>query len=699
MARNGSSPRCLRWSLPLLLLPVLLQGAACGPDVGEGDSAEGAGYIESGDLQALRERGYLRILMPPHQPLTLPRRGYTIDQDLELAEELAKSLGLEPKVVTIRSRSELLQALLEGRGDVVLARLTATPERRERFLFSVPLDHVREMLVVRKDREGVLGRADLSGMEIAVRKSSSFYVTLQKLLRQVPDLEIVPVGEELDTEEILYKVANGVYDATVADEDLLREVTTYLHGIRAAFPLTPPRPIAWALRPDGRELKEAVDAFLHRKALNRGLTEVALGDLGAIRERRVLRVLTRNNAVSYFLYRGRQMGFEFELAREFADSIGCRLQIVVPPRGELLIPWLREGRGDMIAAALTVTEERQGQVSFSRPYNRVSEMLVVHEDEEAIDGIEDLAGRSVTVRVSSSYHDTLVAHRGSVEFEIHEAPEDLETEELIRLVGEGVYEATVADSNILDIELAYRDEVKGAFPLGEPRDIAWAVRREDEKLLEAVNGFLEREYRGTFFNVLLDKYFVNRGRIARVMRSRSDRQGRISPFDELFRKHAREVEIDWRLLAAVAYQESRFLPDAVSWNGAVGLMQVMPITAEELGYCGDLMDPETAIAAGARYLRWLIDRFEPSLEFEERVRFSLAAYNAGRGHILDGRRLARESGLDPNIWFDNVEKALPLLSKSRYADGSRYGYCRCTEPVRYVRQVNDRYLAYTRILE
>lgn len=702
MARRGST-RTTSGIPPLYLLAVLAGiSLIAGCASGGGDESSGSAvpkYIEAGDLDAIRERGYLRILMPPHRPLTLPRRGYTIDQDQQLAEELARSLGLIPEVITIRNRSELLSALLQGRGDVVLARLTATPERRERFLFSVALDHVREMLVVRGEEDGIRELSDLSGLEVAVRRSSSFYATLQKLLPEAPGMKIVTVDEDVDTEEILYKVASGEYDATVADEDLLREVTTYLHDIRAAFPLTRPRPIAWALRPDGTELKGAVDAFLHRTALTKGRFEVALGDLGAIRNRKVLRVLTRNNAVSYFLYRGQQMGFEFELAREFARKIGCRLQIVVPPKGDQLIPWLLEGRGDLIAAAMTVTDERSRQVRFGRTYNRVSEILVVHENEDGIEGIEDLRGRTVAVRVSSSYFQTLLALQQKVGFEIELAPEDLETEELIRLVGEGVYEATVADSNILDIELAYRDEVKAAFAFGKPREIAWAVRPEDEKLLEAIDAFVDEEYRGAFFNVLTDKYFINRGRIARVMQYRSDSQGRISPYDDLFRKHAREVEIDWRLLAAVAYQESRFQSDAESWTGALGLMQVMPITAEELGVLGDLEDPETAIAAGANYLRWLIDRFDPYLEFEERMRFALAAYNAGLGHVLDGRRLARESGLDPDIWYGNVEKALPLLSKSRYASSARYGYCRCSEPVRYVRRVNDHYLAYSRIVD
>jgi membrane-bound lytic murein transglycosylase F len=656
-------------------------------------------YVETGDLAALRSRGVLRILMPPRQPRALSRRGFGVDTEVERAEELAAYLGLIPEVITIGDRSKLLQALLEGRGDLIIARLTATRERRKRFEFSVPIDYVGEVLVTHRDDTRVLTLEDLDGLRVTVRPSSSFHETLERIREEVPGLQILPAEEEADTEELLYRVANGDLEATVADDDMVEEVNSYLRTLRAALPLTGQRPVAWAIRPGSPELKAAVDAFLHEEALEWGRRFDVVGDLDAIRKRRVLRVLTRNNAATYFLYRGRQMGFEYELAREFARRIGCRLQIVVPPGADQLVPWLLDGRGDVIAAAWTVTESRARRVAFSRPYKHVSELVVVRRDDESILGIEDLEGRKVAVRPSSSYHSTLLALQGVVDVEILEVPEETETELIVGLVGDGDYDVTIADSDILDIEFTYRDTVRAAFALGEPKAQAWAVRPDDRMLLAEIDRFLAETYRGEFFNVLTDKYFKNERRVARVVQSRPTRQGRISPYDDLFRKYGRETEIDWRLLVAQAYQESRFDPEAVSWAGAAGIMQIMPRTAGELGVTGDLSDPETGIRAGSTYLRRLMDQFEPSLRFSERLRFALASYNAGRGHIQDGRRIARELGLDPDVWFDNVETALPLLGRGKYAAEARYGYCRCLQPLQYVRQINERYAAYVLVAD
>jgi membrane-bound lytic murein transglycosylase F len=679
-----------------VLLALVASGlAGCS---GEGNAPARAEYVERGDLPGIRERGELRIVLPPQQARLLPRRGDTLDLDIRLAMQLSAELGLTPRLLTVEDRSRMLVGLLDGHGDIAIARLTATDERRRRFGFSVPLDHVREVLVVRSDDDGIADLEDLAGRRVAVRPSSSFHETLRGVQQEVPGLEIVAVDDRWDTEEILYRVARGEYDATVSDEDFFQHVQSYQRELKAAFPLTGERPIAWAMRPDAVELKAAVDGYLQRQALTRHLDERVLGDLAEIRERRVLRVLTRNNAATYFLYRGRQVGFEFELARRFARELGCRLQIVVPPAADQLIPWLLEGRGDLVAAGLTITPERSEQVRFSRPYNHVSEILVTRAG-ETLAGPEELAGRTLTVRPSSSYHATLLDVGQTIPLEIVPAPENVETEELIAAVGRGEIDLTVADSNILDIELTYRDDVEAAFALGDTRPIGWAVRPGSDALLEAANAFLSREYRGEFYNVLQGRYFKNTKRVARLAADRTARVGGLSPYDDLFREYGRRMEIDWRLLAAQAYTESEFDPEAQSWAGALGLMQVLPRTAREMGVMGNLHEPDTGIRAGALYLRHLIDRFEPSLPLEERVRFALGAYNAGRGHIQDGRRLAREEGYDPDRWFGHVERVLPKLGREAYASKARYGYCRCSQAVEYVRQIDARYAAYTRVVD
>ncbi len=177
---------------------------------------------------------------------------------------------------------------------------------------------------------------------------------------------------------------------------------------------------------------------------------------------------------------------------------------------------------------------------------------------------------------------------------------------------------------------------------------------------------------------------------------RAERAGVHSPYDEQARKYASRYGFDWRLIVAQMYQESRFDPEARSFAGALGLMQVLPRTARQFGF-SNLTNPEDGVHAGVRYLAWVRDRFDPRLPVDERNWLALAAYNAGWGHVADARRLARARGWDPDRWFGHLERAMLLLSRPEIARGTRFGYCRCSEPVRYVREIRNRYHAYVGI--
>lgn len=683
----------------LVALAALAGGlaAACGGPGAGGDPPPP--YVETGDLAAIGERGYLRVLMPPQRPRALERRALPLEVDRRVAEELARDLGLVPWVVYVDDRERLLAALAAGHGDLAVGRFRPTPELEERLDFSVAVDHVREMVVVGEDHEGeVEGPADLAGLRVVVPRGSQALASLEALALEVPDVEVIEAPAGTRDEALLELVADDEADATVADEDLLEAVLPGEDDLVVAFPLGEEQPVAWALRQGSPELKEAVDGHLTRSALTAETEEPYRADLDEIRRRGVLRVLTRNNSATYFLYRGEQMGFDYELARRFARRLGVRVQIVVPRQPGQLVDWLLDGRGDLIAASMTVDPARRERVEFTRPYAQASELLVVPAD-GGIDEPADLAGKTVAVQRSSAHYPRLVELRRRVDFVVEEAPEEMETDGLIAAVAEGRYDATVVDSNMLDVELTWRDDVESAFALGEPLDVAWAVPPDAGALHAAADEFLADQRGTSFFNTLKKKYFTDRRTVARQAREAVVGRGRLSPYDDLFRRHAARADLDWRLLASQAYQESRFDPTARSWAGAVGLMQVMPRTARHMGVRGNLRDPAVSVAAGVAYMGWLLERFGSELPFAERLLFALASYNAGRGHILDGRRLASEHGYDPDVWFGNVERVLPLLEKRSVARRARYGYCRCTEPVAYVDAIHERYLAYAEIEE
>lgn len=671
------------WLLAALLGASLALGA-CGPDP-----------IEKGDLPALRERGELRILLPPQGNLeALPRRGSLASVHEEAAAAFARSQGLAPRWIRVARFEELLDALVEGRGDLIAANLTVTPDRARRISFTVPLFTVREQLVTRRDDTRLRRIEDLAGRRIGVRRSSSFWETVQALRERVPGLEVEPLRDDVDTEEALYRVAAGELDLTVADSNLVEQAVLYLPQLRVAFDVAKGRAIAWGVRPGAPQLRRATNEYLRQARLTEPRPERIRADLDAIRERRVLRVLTRNSASTYFIWRGEIRGFEYDLARRFADELGVRLEVVVAPSRAALIPWLLEGRGDLIAAGLTILPEREKRgIAFSRPYHRVFETVVARPG-DPVARPEDLAGRRVVVRRSSSYWSTLERLRAQgIALELQAAPEYLETEEVVERVGEGRYALTVADSHILALVRTWRTDVRAAFRLGGPVRHGWAVRATDRKLLATVNRFLAKEYRSTFYNVIYERYFGNQPHVRDRAVERATRSGVLSPYDDLARGIGDELGIDWRLLVAQMYQESRFEPEARSSAGALGLLQLMPRTAQELGV-DDLSDPEAGLRAGARYLRLLYDRFEDHVPEEERWWFALAAYNAGYGHVRDGQRLARARELDPTRWFGHVERALPLLARRQYYATARFGYCRCSQTVHYVRAVRDRYRAY-----
>jgi membrane-bound lytic murein transglycosylase F len=329
----------------------------------------------------------------------------------------------------------------------------------------------------------------------------------------------------------------------------------------------------------------------------------------------------------------------------------------------------------------------------------VSELLVVPVRDQTTRGLADLHGRKITVRRSSSYYQTLAPLQVRYGFELDLAPEDQETEDILDAVEKGHATATVASTNIVAVELSSSDGLRVVGPIGEPRDVAWMVRKDQPRLRAAASRFMERTYRGTFYNMLVARYFKNpRQMRAAASDDRSDKTGQLSPYDPVVKKYAAMYEFDWRLITAQMYQESRFDPYARSWAGALGLMQIMPRTARELE-AGDVRQPEQGIHAGVKLLaRYAAMYQEPEIAERDRLHFALAAYNCGPGHVADGRRLAADLKLDPTRWSGHVETAMPLLARPRFARAARHGYCRCGEPVKYVGAIQTRFDSYSSLI-
>ncbi len=447
----------------------------------------------------------------------------------------------------------------------------------------------------------------------------------------------------------------------------------------------------------------AVDYSDLHVSLTRHTLERYVADLEQVKEKSVLRVLTRNNSEDYFIERGEERGFQLELARAFADELGVRVAFVVPPSRDDLIGGLLTGEGDLIATGMTVSPARAEKVRFTRSVLEAQRVVVTHPlIVKTIATVEDLAELRIAVSFrSTTYRDALDLERATgIELHLEDVTDGVEMEEMMQRVEDGAYEATIADSNLVDLARAMGVEVVPRVAIGEPHEKAWAVHPAASALQEAADAFLERSRKNGLIRIFYARYYETRSKWAKKAHDeelRTDVKGVISPYDRLFKRAAKETGLDWRLLAAVAYTESRFDPKAHSVWGAVGLMQMLPSTAKGLGVKGSLDDPAINILAGARYLKRLVSIFEQDeIEKRQRIRFAVAAYNAGIGHILDARALARQTGRDPNRWFKNVEDALALKTDPKWHEKTRYGYCRAGETIGYVSAVQSRYDVYAR---
>ena len=414
--------------------------------------------------------------------------------------------------------------------------------------------------------------------------------------------------------------------------------------------------------------------------------------LQKIRASGEITVLTRNNAHCYYVYRGEPMGFEYDLAEAFSEYLHVKLKVVTPT-WEGLIQGLEEGKGDFVAASMSITKSRLKKVGFSESYLPVQQYVILNKDDPA-QKISDLAGRTVCVRKGTTYEELLkqLKSKGlNIKIRLYD---DMPTGELIRMVAEKEIGATVSDSHIALLNRRYYPEARIAFPLGKPSELAWAVKKGEKRLLGQINNFFDKIKEDGTFDRIYAEYFANVEDFDYVDLKRYYRrlETRLPRYRDAIQKAAKKYGFDWRLIAAMIYQESHFNPRARSYTGVRGLMQVTLDTAKEVGIQSRL-DPEQSILGGVRYLKKSYDKFEGVPE-PDRLLMALASYNVGYRHVQDAQKIVKEQHNDPNSWAD-LKEALPLLCRRKYYKKSSSGYCRGREAVRYV----DNIITYYDILK
>ncbi len=438
-------------------------------------------------------------------------------------------------------------------------------------------------------------------------------------------------------------------------------------------------------------------------------------DLDKVKERGYITALIDNSSTGLFIYRGQTMGYEYELLKRYSDELGVELKIDITQNLEEAFNKLNTGIGDIMAYNLTVTKERKKKIAFTHYHNQQHLVLIqrkpenwremkYHEIEaELIRNPIDLIGKEVTVRSHSSYYDRLVNLSDEIGGDILITPggNEVETEQLIKAVADGTIDYTVVEKNIAQVNSTYYRNLDIKTAVSFPQQIAWGVRKNAPELLNSLNSWIEKMRKTTDYYVIYDKYFKSSK--ASLARSRSKYStvsgGNISPYDSLIKDAAIELGWDWRLLAAQVFKESKFDRRAKSWAGAIGLMQVLPRTGKQYNVT-KLTDPAQNIYAGKMQLLWLQDTWKKDIEDpNERLKFVLASYNVGRGHVLDAVRLTRKYEKDPTKWQDVREFLLKKSYTKYFSDPVvEFGYCRGAEPVGYVDEILENYSNYKAII-
>ena len=406
----------------------------------------------------------------------------------------------------------------------------------------------------------------------------------------------------------------------------------------------------------------------------------------------VLQVITRIDPTTYYPNPGGISGLEYDLVNLFAEHLGVKAQFQIPDKVGEILDNIANGKADIAAAGLTITMERKLKMRFAPPYHEIREQIIYRSDHRRPKSTKDLDKGILEVAKATSHVDSLKRLKSENPSLSWAENESIDTNGLLYLLHEGLIDFTVADSNQILLIRRFYPDLNIAFDIGKAKLLAWALPiSEDTSLYEAAEQFFYRITSDKTLAQLIEKYYGHASSLNYVDNCtfREHRKSRLSQYRKYFEQAAKEYNIDWRLLAAIGYQESHWLDSAISPTGVEGIMMLTNDTAKLLNI-NNRRDPVSSIFGGARYFKQRIQAMSDQIPEPDRTWFALASYNVGTGHLEDARLLTKQLGGDPDKWLD-VKKRLPLLSDPTWYKQTQYGQARGDEPVQYVENIRGYY--------
>ena len=437
--------------------------------------------------------------------------------------------------------------------------------------------------------------------------------------------------------------------------------------------------------------------------------------LDTILKRKKLRAITDYGSLSYLIYRGTPIGYQYEMLKHFTDYLGVELQLLTESDMYKCIDLLDNYHTDLLAMGLTITNARKEYLCFTDPIFTTRQVLVQrkpngYQNMATADEIEshlirkiiNLGGKNVYVQKGTVFSDKLRSLSNDIGDSIHIVERNMEMEELIEAVANANIDYTIADEHIAVVLARIYPNIDVKTAVSFSQNIAWAAKKGQEKLIDTLNIWLEEFRNSLTARLLYNKYFKNiRSKKIANSRYNSYSGGHLSPYDNEIKEVAELLGWDWRLLASLIYQESQFMPNVESWAGAYGLMQLMPDVMQQYGIDSTSSSKEH-LTAGVLHLKSIQNQLPAEIiDSVEQIKFVLASYNCGLGHVLDARRLAEKNDRNPNVWTKGADSCILALSNHEIFSSPEvyYGYTRGEETFNFVNEIINRYNIYCQLIE